>query len=267
MLRFPYPIRRAAGRLIRPIPRRIRSGPIAGLRWSMASSGRGYLSGTFDRGRVRILQTMLRRGDCVWDVGAHKGYMTLVAARMVGTNGRVYAFEPSLDNLWFVRRHAEWSGFSNIEVIHAALSDFDGSEYFGGRGSTTAFRLRQGKEIVDVRRGDSLIGEGEALRPDFVKVDAEGEDASLVEGVAGELGDDAILLISIHNWDNYVAVKGLLEGRDFRVVESATMRRRAARAAIDPSRWARDPDLVAIGPGRSLDQEGERALRAFQTEA
>src|ERR1700753_3810268 len=37
----------------------------------------------------------LRPGDVFFDVGAHHGWMSMVAARKVGSKGKVVAFEPS----------------------------------------------------------------------------------------------------------------------------------------------------------------------------
>jgi hypothetical protein len=43
---------------------------------------------------VEVLQSFLRPGDVVLDVGAHLGSHTIAFAHMVGPGGAVHAFEP-----------------------------------------------------------------------------------------------------------------------------------------------------------------------------
>ena len=52
-----------------------------------------YFNDLFGRAYSHILQTLLRPGDCVVDVGANIGHFSLVAAQWVGVTGRVHAIE------------------------------------------------------------------------------------------------------------------------------------------------------------------------------
>ena len=150
--------------MLRHIPLRIRSGPNRGLKRSLASSGRGYRTGRFESGRIQALRSLVSHGDRVWDIGAHKGYVSMALSRSVGEEGSVTAFEPSQENLWFLRKHIEWNALTNVRVFPVAVSDVDGSARFGGRGSSIAFRLGQGSEDVRVATQRSLANE-EGLPP------------------------------------------------------------------------------------------------------
>src|SRR5690606_28121969 len=55
------------------------------------------LLGDIDRKVSTVIQRFVRPGDCVLDVGANLGVMTLYAARRVGSTGLVHAFEPQTD--------------------------------------------------------------------------------------------------------------------------------------------------------------------------
>ena len=157
---MPHSVRRTGAAVIGRIPMRIRRGPNEGMRWSIASAGRGALSGTFERERVAAITSMIRPGDCVWDIGAHKGYITLAAARRAGPTGRVYAIEPGPPNLEYLRRHIEWNDVSNVEIVPVAVSGEDGTSIFGGPGSSTTHRLGRGDYTVEVRSVASLLEEG-----------------------------------------------------------------------------------------------------------
>lgn len=150
-MQLPFAIRTLGQRLVGAIWLPIVGGVNRGLKWSIVSAGRGYGSGSFGRARIQALQAVVRPGDCVWDVGAHKGFMTLAAASMVGPTGMVVACEPSRRNRWFLLRHLRWNDVRNVTVASAALSDFDGTARFGGTGDSLAYTLRRGDEVTEVR--------------------------------------------------------------------------------------------------------------------
>lgn len=57
---------------------------------------------------TQVQQALVRSagpGDVVWDVGANVGFMSLVAARIVGPSGRVVAVEAEPGCAALVRRH------------------------------------------------------------------------------------------------------------------------------------------------------------------
>ncbi|MDP1829150.1 MAG: FkbM family methyltransferase [Archangium sp.] len=55
-----------------------------------------YLLGIFEPGVTRVLARLLRPGDVVIDVGANVGAHALRMAKLVGEQGRVFAFEPTV---------------------------------------------------------------------------------------------------------------------------------------------------------------------------
>jgi FkbM family methyltransferase len=54
-----------------------------------------FVSGTYEPNTLTILTKILKNGDSFIDVGANSGIFSIVAAKLVGDNGRVYSFEPS----------------------------------------------------------------------------------------------------------------------------------------------------------------------------
>ncbi len=65
----------------------------------------------------RILGKVLRRGDVYVDCGAHLGYLSLWACRLVGSTGRVYAFEPMPPTVERLRENVRLNDVENIEVM------------------------------------------------------------------------------------------------------------------------------------------------------
>lgn len=66
------------------------------------------------------LQSVIKPGMTVVDVGANVGQMTLEMAHLVGPMGRVIAIEPGPGNLAVLRRHVEGNGYADRVTIIAA---------------------------------------------------------------------------------------------------------------------------------------------------
>jgi FkbM family methyltransferase len=256
-MQLPYLIRSAGHRVLGGLPVRIRSGPNRDLRWSAAALGRGYGSGSFARDRLAALAAVVRPGDCFWDVGAHKGFVSLAAARMVGPRGYVVAIEPSATNLRFLRRHLRWNRVENVRVLPVALSDAPGEAPFGGRGSSVAFRLGEGPEAVSVHTVDGLVNDLRVLAPTVLKVDVEGEEAAVLRGAGDLLAGDQALLVSTHSRVLYEECRAILLDRSFRVFDSREITAHHAAG----TEWSSDHDLLAIGPAREVNGGAISRLR------
>ncbi len=259
-MRLPYSLRTAGARLLRHVPVRIRSGPNQGLKWSLASSGRGYGSGRFEAGRIQALHALVSPGDRVWDLGAHKGYVAMALARRVGPSGSVVAFEPSGTNLWFLRRHIDWNALTNVRILPVAVSDRDGHDQFGGQHSSLTFRLGQGSDRVRVATLQSLKVEERLSPPDIMKIDVEGSEAAVLRGAGDLLSEETLLYISIHGRSCYDECHAVLSERGYRLYESTALAERLANPSL---LWGGDHELLAVGPKHPATEEIIKSLPCF----
>ena len=78
----------------------------------------------------RFLASVLQPGDTVVDVGAHVGYYSLLAGRVVGPTGRVFAFEPEPSNYRRLRDHLVQNGLGEVQSFNVALGSAPGDERF-----------------------------------------------------------------------------------------------------------------------------------------
>ena len=263
-MQLPFAIRALGQQLFRHVRVPIRHGINQGMRWSIVTTGRGYGSGAFGRSRIAALEAVVRPGDCVWDIGAHKGFMTLAASQLVGPRGRVVSVEPSERNRWFLERHLEWNGVTNVTVVPAALSGKPGERAFGGTGDSLAYTLGRGTERVPVRRIPDVVDEWGVPRPDVMKIDAEGQEAAILDAAGDALRPHAAVLVSVHGRPMHRACVDIFEERGFRMFESWEM----ARCSADPEHpWTSDYELLAVGPERDVDEDRIRRLALFQDPA
>src|SRR5438132_1248238 len=84
-----------------------------GLRFNPGSANAGYLLGTSEPAMQKALLRILRPGMYVYDVGANVGFITVLAAKLVGSAGRVVAFEPVATNAEQIEHNVRLNAFAN----------------------------------------------------------------------------------------------------------------------------------------------------------
>ena len=102
-----------------------------GLVWSLDAQDSYFTQGVIVAGDYEPWETgfftaLLQEGMTVIDVGAHVGWYTLLAAKAVGPNGRVFAFEPEPMNYQFLARNVAVNRCLNVETVRKAVSDHCG---------------------------------------------------------------------------------------------------------------------------------------------
>jgi FkbM family methyltransferase len=82
--------------------------------------------GTREREQMFLLEQHLRPGMRVFDLGANIGYYTVLMARRVGSQGRVYAVEPHPKNYRLLCENVRHNKLENVELENIAIDVRDG---------------------------------------------------------------------------------------------------------------------------------------------
>jgi FkbM family methyltransferase len=171
---------------------KIRHGQAAGLFWRRHHRYvNGYWIGHYELPIQEALKRELKPGHTFFDFGAHAGFFTLVAARLVGPDGHCIAFEPLPENCASIREQIEMNSLCPCSVVNEAISDSVGSAFFSF--STTALstahlgesRPRERQTVVKVTTVD-----GACIRfgkPDFIKMDIEGAEVQALKAASHAL--------------------------------------------------------------------------------
>lgn len=78
---------------------------------------------TRERAVFGAIKRLLRPGDCFIDGGANIGFYTVLASKIVGPGGRVFAVEMMPDTAEILRAHIRQNECTNVRVIEAALTE------------------------------------------------------------------------------------------------------------------------------------------------
>lgn len=231
----------------------VRHGLARGLR---RRGGLGFVP-TIGRPSIEeaFLESLQLEGQTVFDVGGYEGVFTLFFARRAGPAGRVITFEPNPRNHARIVENVRLNGFTHVRVLQVALGSAAGRGALvypsdeTARGSLErhiADDIRREKHVdaveVEIDTVDRQIADG-LPEPDFVKLDVEGLERDVLEGMR-TLADrrHPTLYIEIHGADEQKKLENVSSvvtflwdhGYDVRHIESGTRLRSAAdlRGAI-----------------------------------
>lgn len=161
------------------------------------------------------------------DVGANWGLHTLYLSRLVGADGKVFAFEPYPPAFAELEWHIQANGCNNVVALPIALSDCHGTASFQvGHSSSVGF-LTQGEakqtskeQILQVQahRLDELCNSLSVSRLNFVKIDVEGAEERVLLGAAQVTERCApIYVVELHNPTQDVQVAQWFTNRRYRL--------------------------------------------------
>lgn len=180
------------------------SGPLKGYRIGLLTGTR-FVRGTYGKSEVESLTSLIRAGDVVLDVGAHIGYFSMLASKIVGSNGKVIAFEPLPLNLAYLRQHVLANDLKNVEIIDSAVGFTKGNLRFARGGGTGRGHLQpfesgdQSGLAVNVFGLDELFQENKIPAPNMIKMDIEGAEGEGLRGAQKMLTKyRPTLLLSTH---------------------------------------------------------------------
>ena len=133
------------------------------------------------------LAPLLVPGQYFVDIGANMGFFSLLAARAVGPEGRVFAFEPFQQNVKLLFLSARLNGFENITILPVAAADREALFFYDNMGSNGQIRetsadpeLVLSSTLVASTTLDSALSRVERL--DVIKIDVEGAEYLALTG-------------------------------------------------------------------------------------
>ena len=136
---------------------------------------------------LKSLLAALQPGDTVFDVGAHVGVYTLFLSQKVGPLGRVIAFEPAPENLASLGRNISRNGLTNVVVVPLALGKAAGIGQLVGQsvfGTLIARAKDVPARVVAIASGDALAAASGWAVPRAIKIDVEGYESEVLQGIA-----------------------------------------------------------------------------------
>lgn len=165
-----------------------------------------YAYASPDESYRQLMPLAVRPGDWVIDVGAQKGWYSLLLARAVGPAGRVLSVEPDPAAANLMQANLERNRCANVTLVRAVAGEMEGeTEFvlndFVGWSSRTPNALQ--RESVRARVTlpmlplDALFAAStppNGARVTWIKIDVEGGEAGVLRGATRLFTDHAPVL-------------------------------------------------------------------------
>lgn len=186
---------------------------------SISENGKKIIDqGYIDAHISNLMYNLVKPGEKVIDVGAGFGYNTLYLARIVGNNGRVYAFEARKCMYDLLERSIIINRFENVQVFNYVMfsdnmrvfvdtDDYKKRSSFGVNNiileQDNVYSNTQG-EIINTRTLDSVLQN--LSNVSLININAHGNELSIILGAKNLISNSPNLKI-ITTWSKYEMLK------------------------------------------------------------
>ena len=160
--------------------------------------------GIHEEFETELVKKEIKPGDVVLDIGANIGYYTLIFAKLVGENGRVFAFEPDPTNFALLKRNVEINGYKNVVLIQKAVSNKSGKLRLylseNNKGDHRIYNSHDGRKFIDIEsvKLDDYFNHN--VKIDFIKMDIQGAEGGAIQGMSKLLEKNVSVKIISEFW-------------------------------------------------------------------
>jgi FkbM family methyltransferase len=172
-----------------------------------------FAEGVWEPEETSFLVKTLRPGMVFVDIGANIGYYTVIAAGLVGSAGKVFAFEPDPKNFALLQNNVAANHCQNVFIDQKAIAgssrrlflylssgNFGDHRTYEPQGEILRERgkKRSAVAVEAVSLDDYLVGNRNRI--DFVKMDIQGSEYDALVGMRKTLQHNSDITILTEFW-------------------------------------------------------------------
>jgi len=153
----------------------------------------------YEENVTHFFTTKLTENMTFLDIGANIGWYSLLAAKLLKDNCKIYAFEPFSENAKLLLASKSKNNFNSINVIQAAAGNQFGTVAFGASGSNGQCKELADQpesvltsDTVNMVRIDNIVRE----KVDLIKIDIEGAEYNAMLGYIDTIKNSLPIIIS-----------------------------------------------------------------------
>jgi len=139
-----------------------------------------------------LVTSVIKPGMTCIELGSNIGYYAVLESKIVGKNGKVIAIEASPDNYKYLQKNSKLQNFSNMETYNFVLGDHNGEVNFLTKSISNWSRIMKDNEKpnpsdsiskLPMKTLDSFLEEKKLDRVDFARMDVEGYEYNIYQGM------------------------------------------------------------------------------------
>ena len=148
-----------------------------------------------DKGGIAYINATIKKGQTVFDIGAHKAGYLFWMLQQVGNEGKVFAFEPQKNLYQYLYKIKALFHWENVVVEHIALSDKEEEVTLFipankvSKGSSPGASIVKHNEFFEVGATENVFSisldvycKQKNIQPNFLKIDVEGNELNVFKG-------------------------------------------------------------------------------------
>jgi len=187
-----------------------------------------------DAFEIQVIRSLIEHGETVLDIGANIGFYTDIFSDIVGSNGKVHAFEPDILNYSHLRKYFDKR--NNVSLQQKAISEKTGSlKIFTSKllnvdHRTYPIEQYESSYNIEAVSIDDYVAGG--FKIDFIKMDIQGNELKALRGMektlnafkpilltefwpsglkqAGDSADDYLSLVQSYGYSIYQLNDGII---------------------------------------------------------
>ena len=155
-----------------------------------------------ERGEVKFLESIVKEGMNVIDIGANVGITTVTVARKIGRRGKLYSFEPTPEYFNILKENISSNGLENVKVYELAVTDQVGRALFYQKELSSGIVFEEGAKKFEVSTTsiDRFLSEEKIERIDLINMDCEGSELLVLKGAKETLRKNKVkIFCEIHH--------------------------------------------------------------------
>ena len=166
-----------------------------------------HIQGVFEPDMVRLFSSLIRPADIVLDIGANIGCTSLLFGQLAS---RVLSFEPSPSTFRLLKDNLQAARMDNVEPVNAGLGREEGefeltfaSDNRSGGFVSNQMQASAGHQVERIRivAGDAFLRQAGLASVDFIKIDVEGFERNVIEGLAGTIAAHRpVVVLELNHW-------------------------------------------------------------------
>jgi len=155
-----------------------------------------------ENGEIKFLESKLKKGMNVIDIGGYIGISSVVIANSIGETGKLYSFEPVPEHLNILNKNISSHGLENVKTyqkvvgVHVGIIDF----YKNDASSSIIPDRNTYKFQANTITIDEFLKDMDVDRIDFINMDCEGSELFVLRGARQTLQNNKIkIFCEIHH--------------------------------------------------------------------
>ena len=163
------------------------------------------VDGSYEKYETELFKKLIKPGQVVVDIGANIGYYTLIASRLAGEAGRVYAFEPGPESFKLLLKNIRINNCANIIPVLKAVADRSAKtklylhniDYCTVSLAEDNIRPLKGYSIdtETVALDEFFVDTAKEQKIDVIKTDAEGAEGLIIAGAERVLRNNGLSIL------------------------------------------------------------------------